>query len=103
MGGEAAVGCNSNTQPLNINNLPARGGPARAALYTYTLERYEIYPDVVDGLEEVGGVPSRLIKTDAGDGRQEGTPWEMFVGSMWIAPMRSRSRWMISREKVRVA
>ena len=63
----------------------------------------EIYPDVVDGLEEEGGVPSRLMKTDAGVGRQEGTPWEMFAGSMRIAPMRSRSRWMISREKARVA
>ncbi|MDQ3240109.1 MAG: hypothetical protein M3Q43_01700, partial [Actinomycetota bacterium] len=41
----------------------------------------ELYPDVVDGLEDEGGVPSRLIKTDAGDGRQEGTPWRMFAGS----------------------
>jgi hypothetical protein len=30
----------------------------------------ELYPDVVDGPDEVGGVPSRLIKTDAGDGGQ---------------------------------
>jgi transposase-like protein len=28
----------------------------------------------VDGVEEEGGVPSRLIKTDAGTSRQEGTP-----------------------------
>jgi hypothetical protein len=28
----------------------------------------ELYPDVVDGPEEEGGVPSRLLKTDAGDG-----------------------------------
>jgi transposase-like protein len=28
----------------------------------------------VDGVEEKGGVPSRLIKTDAGESRQEGTP-----------------------------
>jgi len=41
----------------------------------------EIYPDVVDGLEIEGGVPSRLIKTDADVGRQEGTPWRMFAGS----------------------
>jgi hypothetical protein len=34
----------------------------------------ELYPEVVDADEEEGGVPSRLIKTDAGDGRQEGTP-----------------------------
>nr|MEA2798352.1 hypothetical protein [Phenylobacterium sp.] len=39
----------------------------------------EIYPDVVDGLENEGGVPSRLMKTDAGDGRQEGTPCRMFA------------------------
>src|SRR5665648_1016604 len=53
----------------------------------------EIYPDVVDGLESEGGVPSRLLKTDAGDGRQEGTPWEMFAGSRQGATSRSRSRW----------
>ncbi|HXA54651.1 MAG TPA: hypothetical protein VNV37_07235, partial [Solirubrobacteraceae bacterium] len=34
----------------------------------------ELYPKVVDAREEVGGVPSRLMKTEAGDGRQEGTP-----------------------------
>ncbi len=33
-----------------------------------------VYPEVVDGREKEGGVPSRLLKTDAGDGRQEGTP-----------------------------
>lgn len=53
----------------------------------------EIYPDVVDGGEEVGGVPSRLLKTDAGTNRQEGTPWEMFAGSTRTAPRRLRSRW----------
>jgi hypothetical protein len=35
----------------------------------------------VDVCEEEGGVPSRLIKTEAGDGRQEGTPCQMFAGS----------------------
>jgi hypothetical protein len=34
----------------------------------------------VDAREEQGGVPSRLIKTDAGVGRQEGTPCQMFAG-----------------------
>jgi hypothetical protein len=63
----------------------------------------EIYPDVVDGLEEEGGVPSRLIKTDAGDGRQEGTPWEMFAGSMRTVLRRLRSRWMTSLVRGRVA
>ncbi|MGH2969371.1 MAG: hypothetical protein ACRDK0_09945, partial [Solirubrobacteraceae bacterium] len=61
----------------------------------------EIYPDVVDGLEEQGGVPSRLIKTERRKVRQEGTPWEMFAGSMRTALMRSRSRWMTSPAKVR--
>lgn len=28
----------------------------------------------MDGVEGKGGVPSRLLKTEAGDGRQEGTP-----------------------------
>jgi hypothetical protein len=31
-------------------------------------------PHVVDGVEEDGGVPPRLIKTDAGKSWQEGTP-----------------------------
>jgi hypothetical protein len=61
----------------------------------------ELYPDVVDGDEEVGGVPSRLIKTDAGVGRQEGTPWWMFAGSPSGRTTRSRSRSMSSRAKVR--
>ncbi len=73
-----------------------------AVLSQVTVRRAgEIYPDVVDGLEEEGGVPSRLLKTDAGVGRQEGTPWRMFAGSPSRGQMRSRSRWMISREKVR--
>ena len=43
--------------------------------------RYELYPEVVDACEEEGGVPSRLLKTDAGDSRREGTPCQMFAGS----------------------
>src|SRR5215203_7419223 len=43
--------------------------------------KQELYPNVVDAPEEEGGVPSRLLKTEAGDGRQEGTPWKMFAGS----------------------
>jgi hypothetical protein len=35
--------------------------------------------DRLHGLEEEGDVPSRLLKTDAGDGRQKGTPWWMFA------------------------
>jgi hypothetical protein len=57
----------------------------------------EIYPDVVDGMvEEKGGVPSWLLKTDAGDGRQEGTPaWVMFAGSrLGRTRKRSGGRWM---------
>ncbi len=61
---------------------------------------WELYPEVVDGPEEVGGVPSRLLKTDAGDGRQEGTPWRMFAGSPSGRTARSRSRWTTSLEKV---
>ena len=41
----------------------------------------ELYPDVVDACEKEGGVPSRLLKTEAGVGRQEGTPCQMFAGS----------------------
>ncbi|MGI8710438.1 MAG: hypothetical protein ACR2LA_05545, partial [Acidimicrobiales bacterium] len=33
------------------------------------------------GLKKEGGVPSRLLKTDAGADRQEGTPWRMYAGS----------------------
>lgn len=63
----------------------------------------ELYPDVVDGLEDEGGVPSRLLKTDAGEDRQEGTPWMMFAGSRSRGPMRPRSRWMTSPGKAQVA
>jgi len=66
------------------------------------LGQVELYPEVVDACEEEGGVPSRLIKTDAGDGRQEGTPWMMFAGSpsgraTRRTARRSGSRWMTSR------
>jgi hypothetical protein len=60
----------------------------------------EIYPEVVDSVESEGGVPSRLIKTDAGVDRQEGTPWEMFAGSMRARSRRPRSRWTASRGRV---
>jgi hypothetical protein len=43
--------------------------------------RLELYPNVVDGPEEEGGVPSRLIKTDRRKAEKEGTPWWMFAGS----------------------
>ena len=62
----------------------------------------ELYPDVVDACEEEGGVPSRLLKTEAGDGRQEGTPWRMFAGSLSGRPSRTGSRLMVSRARVRV-
>jgi hypothetical protein len=35
----------------------------------------------VDGVEEKGGVPSRLIKTDRLKAGKEGTPWQMFARS----------------------
>jgi hypothetical protein len=54
----------------------------------------ELYPSVVDGPEEEGGVPSRLIETDAGVGRREGTPWWMFAGSrLGRTTMRFGSGW----------
>jgi len=60
----------------------------------------ELYPDVVDGVENEGGVPSRLLKTDAGEGRQEGTPWRMFARSPSGRMLRPGSRWMILRGRV---
>ncbi len=38
----------------------------------------ELYPEVVDGPEDEGGVPSRLIKTDRRKAEKEGTPCKMF-------------------------
>jgi hypothetical protein len=61
----------------------------------------ELYPDVVDACEEEGGVPSRLIKTDAGVGRQEGTPCQMFAGSPLGRMLRVASRLMISLGRAR--
>jgi len=66
------------------------------ALERLGLARQELYPKVVDAREEQGGVPSRLIKTDAGDGRQEGTPCQMFAGSPSGRGTRVASRSMIS-------
>lgn len=36
----------------------------------------------MDASEEEGGVPSWSLKTEAGDGRQQGTPWRMFASSL---------------------
>jgi hypothetical protein len=71
-----------------------------SSIATPPARRRELYPDVVDGVENEGGVPSWLIKTDAGDGRREGTPWEMFAGSTGTVLWRLRLRWMISRGRV---
>jgi hypothetical protein len=68
----------------------------RRLLEAGTGERDELYPEVVDACEEEGGVPSRLLKTEAGDGRQEGTPWRMFAGSPSGRTTRAGSRSMIS-------
>jgi BAAT / Acyl-CoA thioester hydrolase C terminal len=73
--------------------------------YKYTAalhERLELYPNVVDGPEEEGGVPSRLIKTDRRKAEKEGTPWRMFAGSPSGRTTRSRSRSTTSRARVRV-
>jgi hypothetical protein len=64
-------------------------------------EHVQPYPDVVDVFEEEGGVPSRLMKADAGDARQEGTPWGMFAGSALGRAMGTVSRLMVSRARVR--
>jgi hypothetical protein len=55
---------------------------------------HELYPDVVDACEEVGGVPSRLIKTDRREAGKEGTPCRMFAGSPSGSRLRVRSRSM---------
>jgi hypothetical protein len=62
----------------------------------------ELYPEVVDVRDEEGGVPSRLMKTEAGVGRQEGTPCQMFAGSPSGRRMRVGSRSMGSLARVRV-
>jgi len=84
---------------LGLIGLPVSDADTELAL-DLPLRDPEIYPDVVDGLESEGGVPSRLMKTDAGDGRQEGTPWWMFAGSPSGRSMRSRSRSMSSLVRV---
>jgi hypothetical protein len=65
--------------------------------------RFEIYPDVVDGVEEEGGVPSRLIQDRyAGCSRQEGTPWKMFARSPLGRLMKDASASMTSLGRARV-
>jgi hypothetical protein len=62
----------------------------------------ELYPSVVDGREEKGGVPSRLIKTDAGEaGKKEGTPWVMLRGSRTRAVRRAVWAWTSWRARER--
>jgi transposase len=61
----------------------------------------ELYPNVVDGSEEEGGVPSRLLKTDRRKAEKEGTPWWMFAGSRSGRTTRSPSRSMSWRARVR--
>jgi len=63
----------------------------------------EIYPDVVDGLENEGGVPSRLLKTDRRKAEKEGTPCRMFAGSPSGRTTRTASRWTRSPARERVA
>ena len=73
--------------------------------YTYGLPlletNKELYPEVVDALEEEGGVPSRLIKTDRLKAGKEGTPCRMFARSRSGRAVRAGSRWMISRGRAR--
>jgi hypothetical protein len=60
----------------------------------------ELYPGVVDGLEEEGGVPSPLLKTDRRKAEKEGTPWQMLAGSRSRSETtRSRSRSTSSRAR----
>jgi hypothetical protein len=61
----------------------------------------ELYPEVVDGHENEGGVPSRLMKTERRKIRQEGTPWKMFAGSPSGSAMTSLSRWTTSPGRAR--
>ena len=81
-----------------------RGVPTVADRIAQTVvaAQLELYPDVVDACEEEGGVPSRLLKTDAGVGRQEGTPWRMFAGSLLGRASRVGARLMVWRARVRV-
>src|SRR5215216_2749081 len=94
---EGAV-CQAQLRRLPRTSLDRLGARCPGSRFAWAkqkpaLDPRELYPDVVDGPEEEGGVPSRLIKTDAGEGRQEGTPWTMFAGSRLGRRARSRSRW----------
>jgi hypothetical protein len=60
----------------------------------------ELYPEVVDACEEEGGVPSRLMKTDRLKAGKEGTPCQMFAGSLSGRRTKVASRSMISRGRV---
>ena len=64
-------------------------------------ELHELYPEVVDAREEEGGVPSRLMKTEAGMAGRKARQWWMFAGSPSGRLMRAGSRWMISRGRAR--
>jgi hypothetical protein len=63
---------------------------------------WELFPVVVDALGEEGGVPSRLLRTGAGDDRLEGTLWRMFAGSLSGRVARTGLRSVVSRARVRV-
>jgi hypothetical protein len=99
-------------KPMTAVKTWKRHGPKIAPRLTIVYPRIEVlhrrgpspaelYPDVVDACEEEGGVPSRLIKTDAGVGRQEGTPCQMFAGSPLGRMLRVASRLMISLGRAR--
>jgi hypothetical protein len=98
---EAARVVHRRTESFAIRLL-ARTPAVLTRVFTLGGAAQELYPDVVDACEEEGGVPSRLLKTDAGDGRQEGTPWRMFAGSLSGRASRAGSRLMVSRARVRV-
>jgi transcriptional regulator with XRE-family HTH domain len=89
-----------------ISRIERGKQPATDRVIRYYGQRFgaadlELYPEVVDGREEEGGVPSRLIKTDAGVGRQEGTPCQMFAGSPSGRTIRVGSRSTISLARAR--
>jgi len=62
----------------------------------------ELYPEVVDAVEDEGGVPSRFLKTDRRKAEKEGTPWRMFAGSPSGRTTRLASRWTTSLERALV-
>jgi transposase-like protein len=62
----------------------------------------ELYPEVVDGVEEEGGVPSRLLRPTPVITGRKARQWQMFAGSpSQGTTTRSRSRWTISRMRAR--